>query len=219
MTSSSEAEDELVARYFHDHATQFDDIYRVRERGVRGLRDRLSRGTVIERLRFADDVASRIKPERVLDVGCGSGRFAVDLAERGARVVGLDFAPDMVGLARELADQEGVSSRCLFLQQDFMTWDEPGRFDMGLAVGVTDYVRDPAPLVKRIAEHVSGTVLISFPARWHPLVPLRWLRLRAARCPVYFYSRSDVEGLGRGVFNSFEVRPLGRDFLLVGDTR
>jgi 2-polyprenyl-3-methyl-5-hydroxy-6-metoxy-1,4-benzoquinol methylase len=37
---------------------------------------------------------------RVLDVGCGQGWFARQLAERGARVVGIDIAPNQVANAR-----------------------------------------------------------------------------------------------------------------------
>jgi SAM-dependent methyltransferase len=43
-------------------------------------------------------------PRRVtIDVGCGEGRLARDLAERGHSVVALDASPTMVRLAREAA--------------------------------------------------------------------------------------------------------------------
>jgi ubiquinone/menaquinone biosynthesis C-methylase UbiE len=41
--------------------------------------------------------------QRVLDVGCGTGRFAVALAERGARVWGVDPSEDMLRQARSNA--------------------------------------------------------------------------------------------------------------------
>jgi SAM-dependent methyltransferase len=40
---------------------------------------------------------------RVLDVGCGTGRFAAALAERGARVWGVDPSPEMLARARRAA--------------------------------------------------------------------------------------------------------------------
>src|SRR5271167_4894062 len=41
------------------------------------------------------------KGERVLDVGCGEGRFAVELIRTGAEVVGLDVAAEPLRRARE----------------------------------------------------------------------------------------------------------------------
>jgi len=41
--------------------------------------------------------------QRVLDVGCGTGRLALALAERGARVWGVDPSEEMLGQARSNA--------------------------------------------------------------------------------------------------------------------
>jgi SAM-dependent methyltransferase len=40
---------------------------------------------------------------RVLDAGCGSGQFALALAARGARVIGIDLSPEMIRHARQHA--------------------------------------------------------------------------------------------------------------------
>jgi len=42
-----------------------------------------------------------LAPGRALDLGCGAGRSAIWLAERGWRVTGVDFADAALGLARE----------------------------------------------------------------------------------------------------------------------
>ena len=39
--------------------------------------------------------------KRVLDAGCGEGRFARMLAERGAKVTAFDFSPRMIELATQ----------------------------------------------------------------------------------------------------------------------
>ncbi len=44
----------------------------------------------------------------VVDVGCGTGRHAVRLAGRGARVVGVDFSDGMLARARAKEGAEGV---------------------------------------------------------------------------------------------------------------
>lgn len=43
------------------------------------------------------------RPATVLDGGCGTGRVAIELARRGAAVVGVDADPDMIAAARAKA--------------------------------------------------------------------------------------------------------------------
>jgi SAM-dependent methyltransferase len=54
-----------------------------------------------EQLVGADDV--------VLDLGCGHGELTLALAERARRAVGVDQDPDYLALARELAQDRGVT--------------------------------------------------------------------------------------------------------------
>lgn len=65
---------------------------------------------------------------RVLDLCCGAGRHAVELARRGYRVVGLDLSADLIEEARNEAAQAGVSVR--FIEDDMRNVVEPGGFDV-----------------------------------------------------------------------------------------
>ena len=46
-----------------------------------------------------------------LDAGCGTGFLSLELARRGHRVTGVDFAPAMIAAARRKADAEGLAVR------------------------------------------------------------------------------------------------------------
>ncbi len=50
-----------------------------------------------------------VRPQRVLDVACGEGTFAVAMARLGATVCAVDASPRMVELARRRAQDEGVA--------------------------------------------------------------------------------------------------------------
>ena len=52
-----------------------------------------------------------LSPGRALDVGCGSGEDAVNLAKRGWQVTGVDIVPSAVARAEHRATEAGVEVR------------------------------------------------------------------------------------------------------------
>jgi ubiquinone/menaquinone biosynthesis C-methylase UbiE len=61
---------------------------------------------------FAREEEGREPPYgTALDLGCGSGIWAVELARRGWRVTGVDFAPKALRRARDRAKQSDVELR------------------------------------------------------------------------------------------------------------
>ena len=57
---------------------------------------------------FLVEVLGLAPGERVVDVGCGTGRHAVPLAQRGVRVTGVDLSAAMLARARARAEAAGV---------------------------------------------------------------------------------------------------------------
>jgi ubiquinone/menaquinone biosynthesis C-methylase UbiE len=53
--------------------------------------------------------------KRVLDLGTGPGLVALELAARGANVVGIDIASDQIRAAEDTALDRGLSGSCRFL--------------------------------------------------------------------------------------------------------
>jgi 2-polyprenyl-3-methyl-5-hydroxy-6-metoxy-1,4-benzoquinol methylase len=205
-----------VANYFDKTADDFDKIYRDDTSRLRALRDRV-RGTVRARLGFTEKLVSDEDAHSVLDVGCGSGRFGIALAATGIRVVGIDFAPKMIDLAIKLSSEAGTSDLTEFVVGDYLSWSEsrPERFDVALAMGVLDYVEEPVPLIRRAAEQ-SRVLAVSFPRLWHPLVPIRLVKFRVQRCPLFLYRRSEVDRIAHEAgLQTYRVERFHRDYLLV----
>lgn len=83
---------------------------------------------------------------RVLDIGCGVGRWSRLLAARGADVTGVDISPTMIEEARRRAKIEGVAQRCHFHVSDISALDIPGEFELVVGVTVLQHILDPRAL-------------------------------------------------------------------------
>lgn len=69
-----------------------------------------------------------LHPERILDVACGEGTFALAMARVGIKVTGIDLSPDMLALARQKAVKEGIIVE--FLNQDMRLFSFDSEFDV-----------------------------------------------------------------------------------------
>lgn len=79
--------------------------------------------------------------ERVLDAGCGTGIYSIELAKKGARVTGLDASPGMLESARAKAGRAGLKKD--FIQADALKIPFPdGHFDLVISVCMLCFVKD-----------------------------------------------------------------------------
>jgi 2-polyprenyl-3-methyl-5-hydroxy-6-metoxy-1,4-benzoquinol methylase len=95
---------------------------------------------------------------RVLDVGCGVGRWSAMLASRGAHVTGIDLSPTMIEEAQRRASSDGLAARCHFLVQDLAQLDAGAKFDLIVGVTVLQHILDPHALreaIQRMSEHLA----------------------------------------------------------------
>jgi SAM-dependent methyltransferase len=79
---------------------------------------------------------------RVLDVGCGIGRWSRLLAARGASVTGVDLSPTMIAEAGRRAQASGLGDRCRFIVQDSATLEIDGSFDLIVCVTMLQHILD-----------------------------------------------------------------------------
>lgn len=79
-------------------------------------------------------------PARILDLGCGPGWTSSFFAQCGYEVLGIDFSPEAITVARATHRHAGLT----FLQHD---WDEPldsslGRFDVAVFIDCLHHSMD-----------------------------------------------------------------------------
>jgi magnesium-protoporphyrin O-methyltransferase len=106
---------------------------------------------------------------RILDAGCGTGAFAVEAARRGADVLAIDLAGNLVDLARERAPRD-LAGRIEFWVGDML---DPalGRFDH--AVGMDSLIHysaeDCVRVLEALAPRTERSILFTFAPRTPPL--------------------------------------------------
>jgi 2-polyprenyl-6-hydroxyphenyl methylase/3-demethylubiquinone-9 3-methyltransferase len=120
------------------------------------LRDRIDQ-------HWQADECSRtpLEGKTALDVGCGAGLLAEPLARLGAKVTGIDAAPELIAVAREHAAARG-------LEIDYGSGDVQqldGQFDLVTSMEVIEHVADPGAFLKALAARLApgGLLVLSTP--------------------------------------------------------
>jgi hypothetical protein len=72
------------------------------------------------------DMAKVGRDDVLIDLGSGDGRTVVAAAKRGVRALGIELNADLVRLARQRAEREGVADRARFEVRDLFDQDLSG---------------------------------------------------------------------------------------------
>ena len=88
-----------------------------------------------------------MKTELVLDLGCGTGRMTLELGRRGYDMTGVDLSPEMLDLAREAAEEAGLSDKMLWLLQDITDFELYGTVELAVScLDTLNHLTDAADL-------------------------------------------------------------------------
>jgi len=194
-----------VARFWNDIAEDFDTIYTGRKGAVGRWLDQCLRKDIYQRFDWVMERSGDVTGLEVCDIGCGSGRFVTEFVKRGAaHVTGVDVAPEMLRLSRELTTKDRTEDKCDFVLADVLNWQTTNTYDITIAIGFWDYIQDPPERLRLIRNLTRKTFLSAWPRFWTWRMPVRKVRLQYIRgCPVYFFRRSQVEEMLRA--SGFEV--------------
>lgn len=214
---------EEVKHRFEWDAEGFAAIYQSDSLAWRWI-NRVLRKAIFARYEIAMRESGDVTGKAILDIGCGSGVYSIELARRGARrVLGLDFSEPMLEIARRAARQAGVGPAVDFQRGEFLAHDFGGEtFDVAIAMGVFDYLEEAQPFLSKMARLSRGKILASFPKFSLVRGTARRLRYRLTRRgDVFYYTADEVSALATraGIKQHRLVRldSSGGGWVLVGD--
>jgi len=186
--------------YQADEVAQEYDVKRF-SRGGR-LIDRREKRAVLEAL-------SPLEDRKVLEIACGTGRFTVMLAERGADIVGLDISSAMMSEARKKAHAAGVAERIEFLRGDAARLPFPDdHFDTVFAMRFFHLADTPAKFLAEMCRVSKEQVFFDTFNDRSTRVLYNWLLPMGSR----LYGRTEVRRLVDGA--GLTLTDASHDFVL-----
>jgi ubiquinone/menaquinone biosynthesis C-methylase UbiE len=166
------------------------------------LIDRREKEAVLEAL-------GPVEGKDVLEIACGTGRFTVMLAERGANIVGLDISSAMMAQGRQKAKSAGVAGLVEFMRGDAARLPFPDdHFDAVFAMRFFHLADTPAKFLAEMCRVSKDQVFFDTFNRYSTRSVYTWLLPMGSR----LYSRVEVENLLYGA--GLELESDAHDFVL-----
>lgn len=146
------------------------------EAPVGSIRSTVREGRAEMRRTLAGWLPDDLKGARVLDAGCGTGALSVELAARGAHVVGIDLSPKLVALARERYPKKLGQGTVEFRVGDMLRFGKE-RFDHAVAMdSLIHYeARDMLKVIALLVGNIDRSLLFTFIPRTPLLVAMHAL--------------------------------------------
>ena len=98
------------------------------------------------------DQHSPVADAKIVDVGCGGGILAEALAQRGAKVTGIDMGEAPLSVAKLHSLESGLSIDYQQITAEELAEQQAGSYDIVTCLEMLEHVPDPSSIVKACAK-------------------------------------------------------------------
>ncbi|HEY3362784.1 MAG TPA: class I SAM-dependent methyltransferase [Methanosarcina sp.] len=184
-----------VGEYFETIASDFDSYYEKPKNNLDALINAgLRRPGLLKRLKITLTLSNPKEEMKILEIGCGSGKYIVECAKKGADTWGIDISPEMIRLAKRFCAENQVHAH---LSVGDALKKLPQGFDVCVALGVFEYFKNPLPILNNMiaATNKNGKIIFSVPKQYAFQTPLREMMLHYRNVDCYYYTKGKVKKL------------------------
>lgn len=163
-----------------------------------------NKSSEFEYAKILGKMGDKLDEKSVLDLGCGNGRYSMELAKKAKEVVGYDISEKSIETANLISKREGINN-FVGIVGDFTNFSYSNYFDYVLVVNMLHHTKDKKLILQNIRKALKydGKLIIF---EFNPLnlmfIPFL-IRLGQTRSHLNFeYWRSNIFNLNKIILNN-----------------
>jgi SAM-dependent methyltransferase len=137
-------------------------------------------------IKAAETYLGGVSGRSILEVGCGRGATLLELARRGANVVGLDYSEEALSVCKAQEARGGIVGRVSFVNADARKLPFPAEsFDFVFSVGLVEHFKDPKTILaeQHRVLRTGGYLLVQVPQKYSLYTALKKVMIRLEKWP------------------------------------
>ena len=153
-----------------DQSENFDDAYS--EKSTIPLFKEYVKQDLNLRQKIVFEELGDLKDKKILDLGCGVGRYSHEAAMKGGQTTGIDISPKAIEIAKKKTLEFNLSTNCKFICDDFINSKNIPKVDYVIALGFVQYFDDGLKVLNNIL-NVNRKIIFDLPTFFHWINPCR----------------------------------------------
>lgn len=153
------------------------------------------------------------KSKKILDVGCGTGNFAFNIAKKGGHILGIDYSDEAISIAQTKYFHNNLE----FKKLDVSEIKE--KFDIIVSNGTLEHMDEPLKTLRLFKKHLNsnGSIIITSPNWTNPrgyiLLTLMYLfKSPITLADIHYFTPVDFENFAKKLKMKLQWKTVDRSW-------